>query len=83
MQPQDLDFRALIPDLPSSFEDFTNMAGLATIASGVFSLFMIFGGAAPYIPQYVDVYKSKNAEGFSTFVCLVLLVANTLRIFFW
>ncbi|XP_006000197.1 solute carrier family 66 member 2 [Latimeria chalumnae] len=47
------------------------------------SFVMIFGGVVPYIPQYQDIQKTSNAEGFSTRVCLVLLVANILRIFFW
>ncbi|ELT93755.1 hypothetical protein CAPTEDRAFT_58151, partial [Capitella teleta] len=44
---------------------------------------MIFGGTVPYIPQYLEIQSSGNAEGFSTYVCLTLLVANTLRIMFW
>lgn len=44
---------------------------------------MVFGGVVPYVPQYRDIKRSENAEGFSTYVCLVLLVANSLRIFFW
>ena len=44
---------------------------------------MIFGGVVPYIPQYLEIKRTKNADGFSTFVCLTLLVANTLRILFW
>lgn len=44
---------------------------------------MIFGGVVPYIPQYLEIKKSNSAEGFSTFVCLTLLIANILRIFFW
>ena len=44
---------------------------------------MIFGGVVPYIPQYRTINKTKDADGFSTFVCFVLLVANILRIFFW
>ncbi|XP_062292444.1 solute carrier family 66 member 2 [Scomber scombrus] len=43
---------------------------------------MVFGGVVPYIPQYRDIRRSQNAEGFSTYVCLVLLVANILRILF-
>ena len=43
---------------------------------------MIFGGVVPYIPQYRDIRRTQNAEGFSTYVCLVLLVANILRILF-
>lgn len=44
---------------------------------------MIIGGVVPYIPQYQQIKKTQDAEGFSLFVCLALLVANTLRIFFW
>ncbi|XP_037120381.1 solute carrier family 66 member 2 isoform X2 [Syngnathus acus] len=43
---------------------------------------MMFGGVVPYIPQYRDIRRTQNAEGFSTYVCLVLLVANILRILF-
>lgn len=44
---------------------------------------MIFGGVIPFIPQYRDIKKSGDAEGFSPFVCLTLLIANILRIMFW
>lgn len=44
---------------------------------------MIFGGAVPYIPQYRDIRKTENTDGFSTKVCLVLTVANILRIMYW
>lgn len=47
------------------------------------SVAMVFGGVVPYIPQYRDIKRTQNAEGFSTYVCLVLLVANILRILFW
>ena len=49
----------------------------------VASLLMIFGGVIPYIPQYLEIRNTKNAEGFSTYVCFTLLIANTLRILFW
>lgn len=44
---------------------------------------MIFGGVVPYIPQYRAIKRTRDADGFSTFVCLVLLIANLLRILFW
>lgn len=47
------------------------------------SIAMIFGGMFPYIPQYKEIKKTEDTEGFSLFVCLALLVANTLRILFW
>ena len=52
---------------------------VSTVAAGA----MIFGGVFPFIPQYRDIKRTKNAEGFSTFVCLNLLMANILRILFW
>jgi hypothetical protein len=44
---------------------------------------MIFGGVVPYIPQYREIKQAEDADGFSLFVCLALLIANTLRILFW
>ncbi|KAK5646604.1 hypothetical protein RI129_005068 [Pyrocoelia pectoralis] len=44
---------------------------------------MIIGGVIPYIPQYRQIKRSHDAEGFSLHVCLALLIANTLRILFW
>ncbi|XP_021962978.2 solute carrier family 66 member 2 [Folsomia candida] len=52
---------------------------LATFLSQVF---LIFGGVLPYIPQYLDIARG-DASGFSTLVCLVLVLANTLRIVYW
>jgi len=74
---------AIPPDaLPSlgsmGIADFFSL-GISWIASGA----MIFGGAVPYVPQYRDIKKTDNADGFSTHVCLVLTIANILRIMFW
>lgn len=44
---------------------------------------IIIGGVIPYIPQYRQIKRTQDAEGFSLWVCLALLVANTLRIMFW
>lgn len=38
---------------------------------------------AVYIPQYVEIKRLWNAQGFSTMVSGILLVANISRIFFW
>lgn len=54
-----------------------------TLLSWLASCLMVFGGALPYVPQYQEIQGSSNSEGFSTRVCLVLLIANILRIFFW
>lgn len=47
------------------------------------SMVMIFGGVVPFIPQYKEIKRKGDAEGFSLYVCLVLLVSNVLRILFW
>lgn len=49
----------------------------------IFSLLYIFGGAVPYIPQYLKIRKTQSIKGFSSFVCLILLISNVLRILFW
>ncbi|KAM6937370.1 solute carrier family 66 member 2 [Xenentodon cancila] len=57
--------------------------GSWTLLSLLASFLMVFGGAVPYVPQFKEIQRSSNTEGFSTRVCLVLLIANILRIFFW
>ncbi|CAF0872927.1 unnamed protein product [Brachionus calyciflorus] len=67
-------------DLNETYSVYTQISSfIGIIASG----FMIFGGVVPYIPQYQMINRTRNASGFSTLVCLALLVANILRIFFW
>jgi len=57
-----------------------SLAGLvSTVAAGA----MVIGGVFPFIPQYRDIHRSQNADGFSLYVCLNLLIANILRILFW
>jgi len=61
---------------------FSSM-NVITLVSFAASAAMIFGGVVPYVPQYYDIYKTRNTDGFSTHVCLALLIANILRILFW
>lgn len=61
------------------FKDLSVSKVLLWGASG----FIIFGGLVPYIPQFMEILKTENSEGFSMYVCLALLLANTLRILFW
>ena len=44
---------------------------------------MVVGGAIPFVPQYLLIRRTSSADGFSLYVCLTLLAANILRIFFW
>lgn len=66
-----------------SLSETVFMASVSQWLSWGASLAMIFGGVVPYIPQYREIKKTRNTDGFSTWVCLALLVANTLRILFW
>lgn len=58
------------------------MYAVHQLVSWIASFAIMFGGVVPYIPQYRDIRRTQNAEGFSTYVCLVLLIANILRILF-
>lgn len=44
---------------------------------------MVIGGVIPYVPQYLEIKRTQDAEGFSLHVCFALLIANSLRILFW
>lgn len=66
----DLDFR--LPEI-----------SLQQLVSWGASMCMMFGGIVPFVPQYMEIRRTDNSDGFSTHVCLVLLVASTLRILFW
>jgi uncharacterized protein with PQ loop repeat len=44
---------------------------------------MIVGPCLGYIIQCFKIMKERNADGFSPFICLILLIANILRVFWW
>ncbi|XP_065184073.1 solute carrier family 66 member 2-like [Sycon ciliatum] len=67
----------------SSSSGIMSSSILASAISYGASAFMIVGGVLPYVPQYMTISKSGSVGGFSTKVCLVLLLANMLRIAFW
>ena len=68
--------------MDSLLEELSDISA-AKVVKWVSCIAMIFGGMVPYIPQYREIKKTEDTEGFSLFVCLALLVANTLRILFW
>lgn len=70
-------------EIATSLEKEGFLTILIQTVSWVSSAAMIFGAVVPYLPQYWDIWQSRDAEGFSLHVCLALLVANILRIFFW
>ncbi|XP_023324576.1 PQ-loop repeat-containing protein 1 [Eurytemora carolleeae] len=40
---------------------------------------IMIGGVVPFIPQYIQIKSKQTTQGFSLYVCLALLLANTLR----
>ena len=56
---------------------------LARVVTCIAAGAMVFGGVVPFVPQYLEIKRTGSEEGFSTFVCLTLIIANILRIFFW
>lgn len=81
----DEDLNALhVPvDTAANFENMGIVAMFIQLVSWISSAAMVIGGVVPYVPQYWDIWQTRDAEGFSMHVCLALVVANTLRIFFW
>ncbi|KAK4474532.1 hypothetical protein MN116_001678 [Schistosoma mekongi] len=57
--------------------------GTVRLMHNFLSLLYVFGGAVPYVPQYIQIRKSQSIKGFSSYVCLVILISNILRIWFW
>lgn len=70
-------------DSAANFENMGIVAMFIQLVSWISSAAMIIGGVVPYVPQYWDIWQTRDAEGFSMHVCLALVVANILRIFFW
>jgi len=47
------------------------------------SFLMIFAPIVGYIHQFIKFRKLNTSEGYSSKISLILLISNTLRIFFW
>ncbi|XP_011505873.1 PREDICTED: PQ-loop repeat-containing protein 1 [Ceratosolen solmsi marchali] len=62
-----------------TYEELT----IKNVAGWIASAAMVFGGIIPFVPQYKKIKQKEDIEGFSLYVCLTLLIANTLRILFW
>ena len=61
----------------------SSIAFLAHIFKCLAIFGMVIGGVVVFIPQYLQIQKTGNAEGFSTHVCLILICSNILRLCFW
>lgn len=61
----------------------TDLGVMEWLVENIASVAIIAGGVLPYVPQYLSIKRTRNSEGFSTTVCLTLLIASILRILFW
>ncbi|XP_033754058.1 solute carrier family 66 member 2-like [Pecten maximus] len=75
--------QAVVASMPNHLSGIMPELSVMGIINWGAAAAMVFGGVVPFIPQYRDIRRSGNTDGFSTFVCLTLLVANILRIMFW
>jgi hypothetical protein len=69
-----------------SWADETLMAAVDNTAwflDFLFGIGMVASNVLGYLPQLLETRRTGHTEGFSPFVCLILLVANSLRICFW
>ncbi|XP_034237432.1 solute carrier family 66 member 2 isoform X2 [Thrips palmi] len=74
----------LSAELPEEYvEEISGSVLLLQIIGASSACAMVFGGVVPFIPQYYEIKKTNNSDGFSLYVCLTLMVANILRILFW
>lgn len=69
----------LLARLKSTFESFKNSPILARFLD----FGMIVGPVLGFVPQYKEIATSENTKAFSSLVCLILLTANILRIYYW
>lgn len=62
----------------------TNFADVASEAGTIlFTVGMVVGGTLGYVAQIRVFHHFQSSDGFSPLVSIILLVANTLRIFYW
>ncbi|EFP93865.2 hypothetical protein PGT21_009669 [Puccinia graminis f. sp. tritici] len=55
------------------------MAWMSTLAS----IGIALGSPLVYLDQYLSIQKTQSSQGFSHLICVVLLIANITRLFYW
>ena len=67
----------------SPFENLPENNSFCSILKLSADILMIFIPSVGYIFQSLKFKQTKSSKGFAKFLCLLLLLANILRIFFW
>lgn len=69
--------------LRSFLIDLSSQPAMETALKLLGSAMMLVGPVIPYLLQLFQMRKENRSDGFSSWTCLVLLVANILRVWFW
>jgi hypothetical protein len=56
---------------------------IQSCADQLISFFNIFGPVVGYSPQYFEMEKQKSVGSFSKFICIIMIIAHTLRLEFY
>lgn len=56
---------------------------ITTLTQNLSDFLMIFSPIIGYLAQGIKFQRTHSSEGFSKYMCLLLIFANLLRIFFW
>ena len=67
----------------SSFGNIPENNPFSSIIKYSADILMIFIPSIGYIFQAMKFKQTKSSKGFARFLCLLLLIANILRVFFW
>ena len=67
----------------SPFDNLPENNSFSSIIKLSIDILMIFIPSIGYIFQALKFKQTKSSKGFAKFLCLLLLLANILRIFFW
>ena len=66
----------------TSFKD--SLINILVIVKNIsLDIFMTFAPATNYVFQALTFRKTKSSKGFSSFLCLVTILAHTTKIFYW
>jgi uncharacterized protein with PQ loop repeat len=67
--------------MPSFKDSLINI--LTSVKNISLDIFMTFAPAVNYVFQALTFRKTKSSKGFSSFLCLITILAHTTKIFYW
>jgi len=63
--------------------EFIEASGILGVGIFLSQLLLIVVPVLPYIPQYIEIRRTRDASGFSLYVCLGLISSAAIRIGYW